>query len=89
VFFGIPVISAMDGLCLRIDTVNEADGGGRNLNKTNKIVFMCLISTKANVITLQHCAKFITVLTSSPTFEALKEQTPLCTSWLPSTLFSM
>lgn len=58
VFYGIPVISAVDGFCLRIDTENEAAGGGRNLIRTNKIVIICLISTKANVITLQRCAKY-------------------------------
>lgn len=58
VFYGIPVILAMGGLCLRIDTANEAVGGGRNLNRTNIILLMCLISTKANVITLQSCAKY-------------------------------
>jgi hypothetical protein len=46
VLYGIPVISAMDGLCFRIDTENEAVGGGRILNRTNKIVFIFLINTK-------------------------------------------
>jgi hypothetical protein len=46
VFYCIPVISAMDVLCLRINTENEAVGGGRILNRTNKIVFIFLINTK-------------------------------------------
>jgi len=61
VFYGIPGISAMDGLCLRTDTEYEAVGGGRNLNRTNKIVLICLIITKTNVITLQCCAKYYIV----------------------------
>ena len=58
VFYGIPVISANDVLSLRKDTGNEAVGGGRNLNRTNKIVLICLITTKTNVITLRSCAKY-------------------------------
>jgi hypothetical protein len=59
VFYGILVISAMDGLCLRVDTENKAVGGRRILNRTNKIVLICLINTKQMS---SHC-KFVQNIT--------------------------